>query len=364
MSNSIQNLVQIPQNDQQLNLLVNAMNKAYGKYFNFETGAKKSNNLRDCYCESIGFTNGAYRQLQAYWSASTAYDFSDLNKNSVALLDDSIGGYNAVISMRITTQFIEYLCDQFPVNDDGFLTEDQLYDENFNDGLKGKHSDNKDASWESYGWGYLHHDNAHQLIVSQHKSKGEWFPLYYGNIIVGFAFSKKYAQRINGLLISAKQDKALNIDSGTNNQEWNDYISSIKENDEIQPGKYLSLRMASMKGSLYIPFDEVLIDDSQIIVTLGTEDTILTYNRQDDMVTYDGIDFDFASFYYFGKEQKTIKLSQGVADTNGHVTFPKEKILVIEFAEWFPESRIEYRLENGDDIDAISYVSQSTYLIS
>jgi hypothetical protein len=362
MSNSIQNLVKIPQNDQELNLLTNAMNKAYSKYFNFETGVKKSNNLRDCYCESIGFTNGAYRQLQAYWSASTAYDFTDLVDNSFAMLSDIDGGYSSVFAQPIATQLIDYLCEYFPVNDDGFLDEEKLYSDKL--GLNGKMSENEGIDWESYGWGMLISDDEHQVVVSKEKENGKWFPLYYGNIIIGFAFYQEFAKIMNGLLISAKHDGAINLGLETYNHDWTKYISEVDEDKCVNPGKYLSLRMSSMESSLYIPFDSVLIEDDQLILTHGTEDIILSYNKKDNMITFADMNFDFASFYYIGKEQKTIKLTKGQYDDNNCMSFPEKKDIKIEFAEWFPQDRIEYRLENSDDIDDINYVSQVNYLIS
>lgn len=358
MLNSIQNLVQIPANDQELNVLVTAMNRSYKKYFNLEVGPKKSNNLRDCYCESIGFTNGAYRQLQAYWSANNNYDFSDLEKNAVALLDDTIGGYNAVISSSISHQLIDYLCQRFPVDSNGFLSESQLHEDDF----QGKYFDDPDAYWDAYGWCILNHDQEHQAVVNKEKDNKNWFPLYYGNVIIGHAFSETYALRLNGLLISAKQDKAINIHVPTINEDWNNYVSNLKETDAINPGKYLSLRMESMESSLYLPFDELIIEDNKVILIDGMMTLEFSLDKETStLILEDNIRFDFVSAYSFGSD-KPLMLAYGETDIGGNTTWSSNK-REVEFIELFAFDRLEYRKLGDDDLSYYNNIEGAAFSV-
>lgn len=350
----------IPKNDLELNQCVQAMNRAYGKYFNLEVGENRSNKLRDCYCESIGFTNGAYQQLQAYWKANSDYDFSDLNLAS-AIIFEFYGGYNFVLASPIASQVMNYFCQHFPNNHEGFLSESGM---EVKQDLESFFLDNPDADWEEYGWDILCHDSEHQAIVSKEKANGNWFPLYYGTMIIGFAFSKDTQLLINGLLISCFIDKALDfsIKQHAENEEWENYVTHADLSTTGAEGKFLSLRMDSMESSLYLPFDELVLDENKAVVTYAGQTYEIAYKKDGGMFVFQDIEFDFLSAYEFTTD-KTLSLHHGDVDLSGNFSFSNH-YKEVEYIELFCFERLEYRLVDEDDIDSVNHLEGAAFLIN
>jgi hypothetical protein len=348
---------QIPKNDQELNQCVQAMNRAYGKYFNIQMGENRSIKLRDCYCESIGFTNGAYQQLQAFWQ-SNQYDFSNLEL-AKAIIFEFYGGYNFVIAGPIASQVTDYLCINFPNDSQGFFDHERLEKE-----LE-SYSEVSSATWEQFGWDLLLHDSVHQDIVKKEQSDGNWFPLFYGQIIIGFAFSRKTQILMNGILLSCFADNGIDLKASRNsqNKEWNNYLDSVSLEQKPLSGKYIGLRMSSMESSVYLPFDEIILDGNKSIITIGKEEIEIEYKKDGNMFVFHDLEFDFLSIYHFDVD-KTLNLSFGEVDLGGNYTFgSKEHAKIIEFAELFCFDRLEYRLLDEDDIDSCDHIEGTAFLI-
>lgn len=79
----MENLHPIPSNNEELNQLIAQTGLALDKYFHIKLSERRSEKLRDFVCESLGFTNGGYQQLQAFWLSKTD-EFID-NKSHVHL---------------------------------------------------------------------------------------------------------------------------------------------------------------------------------------------------------------------------------------------------------------------------------------
>jgi hypothetical protein len=66
-------------NLKQLDEFAQQTNQAYTNQFDFSVSAKRSNKLRDCACDTLGFKDGV-QAIKAYWKDISNYDFGDLNK--------------------------------------------------------------------------------------------------------------------------------------------------------------------------------------------------------------------------------------------------------------------------------------------
>jgi hypothetical protein len=66
-------------NLEQLDEFAQQTNQAYTNQFDFSVSAKRSNKLRDCACDTLGFKDGV-QAIKAYWKDISSYDFGDLNK--------------------------------------------------------------------------------------------------------------------------------------------------------------------------------------------------------------------------------------------------------------------------------------------
>lgn len=361
MSNST--ILSIPQNDHQLTTVINSFNAAYDKYFDAGVSKKRSDKLRDCICEGLGFTNGAYQELQAYWAAQFAFDFSNPD-NIIALVSERTGGYQSIFSKAIATSIVEYLCTNFPLSNTGeLLIESELPDDKlFSDG----------CVWEDYGWDLLIHDEQHDQIIQKERELGHWLPLYYGQLIIGFAFNKEEADILNAMLKSAAWEKQININgegSGKRQDlqlsiEWKNYVNQSNVSTELQSGKYVSLRRESMDASVIINFDSVVIEEEQITLHLGGQKQVLAYDDKKDIVTYQGLEFDFISFYTKGDGR--LSISQGKFGKGSDWAFSSPIHSGMNAIEWFPKNRIEYVVDDeadSDDLTEITNLENNAFLI-
>lgn len=357
---SIQSIIRVPQNDQQLDAVTASFNAAYGKYFDAAVSAKKSNNLRDCICEGLGFTNGAYQELQAYWDAQLGFDFAN-PEFMVAIVSERLGGYQCVVPKTIARGLIEFLCTSFPQDSEQLCTESTLPEgELFQSG----------DTYEDYGWEILHLDSEHQHVVELRKASGDWFPLYYGTMIIGFVFSKEEADIMNAMLRSASWSKELSINGKNTGMrqdlavqiQWHEYTLQHLNKTKLLDGKYISLRRESMESSLLIKFDSVVIEETKIVVVDGSQTFDLPYNKEKDVVIYNGLEFDFISFYTNGEQ--ALSLSRGKVNLGAWI-FSNPMDNDINAIEWFAHDRIEYLSKDGDcdDMKTIDSLEGTAFLV-
>lgn len=90
----------IPTNDAELNILIAQQKAAMQKYFGLNL-SKQPNKLRDCVCESLGYTNGGYQQLQSEWHARTENLSSDML--TMAFVAPQDVEWNFYVSKEIAT---------------------------------------------------------------------------------------------------------------------------------------------------------------------------------------------------------------------------------------------------------------------
>ena len=132
------------------------------------------------------------------------------------------------------------------------------------------------------------------LLSKRTVKKGEWFPLYYGQVIIGFAFTTEEATFMNAMLASAAWERAIDLRSdfsGGNDPhglgaKWNSYIEANKDNLQLRQGNYISLRKEGFDHSLLMPFTKAHIDDDTARITHGSQTHSLTYLKDRDVVMY------------------------------------------------------------------------------
>jgi hypothetical protein len=355
---SIQSALLAPQNDHQLNIITASFNAAYNKYFDAGISEKRSNKLRDCICEGLGFTNGAYQELQAYWAAQESFDFSNPDF-MVAIVSERLGGYQCVVPKTIATSVVEFLCTYFPQDNEQLLTEEELPDGQMFD---------SDCEHESYGWEILYLVAEHKDVIEIRKAAGDWFPLYYGTVIIGFVFSKEEADIMNGMLRSAAWGKILDItDKSTGMRQdlavqvqWDAYINCKMYQTELPEGKYVSLRRDGMDNGLMLKFDSAIIDENKLIVRNGSQTFEIHHKQEGDIVVYNGLEFDFINFYNIGPG--SLSMTYEERDLAGNPTGGAD-FGNIDMIEWFPKGRIEYRPNGADELASFNNLEGAEFLV-
>ncbi len=344
MSLSIQSLVRIPKNDQELNVLCDSMNRAYGKHFDLEVGSKKSNNLRNCLCWFLGFRNGGYRQLQSYWQTNAQYDFTDMRNNVDGIVYEGLGGWSAVLSKNVSHAVLDYFCEYFPAGNDGLLNEEQLINE---PDLGMEYSLNEHGQWDDYGWSLLHADAVHEKSLQDRSHEGHWYPLYYDQVIIGFAIEIKHAHFLNGLLAQMFVDDALDVSPSFASDDWKVYAAGSLKNETTSPLAYLHLRMESMDKALLLPCEELRTTPTGLeVMFLGSTESLAI--DPNESFTYAGQRFDFAQLY--ANQGASMYLRQKEHDT------------AIEAFEVFLE-RIEYRQVSSEEIREAHYATQDHIVV-
>lgn len=359
---SISTILSVPKNDNELNSVIASFNAAYDKYFDAGVSSKRSDKLRDCICEGLGFTNGGYQELQASWDAQMGYDFHDPDA-VIGLVSERTGGYQCVLSKMIAVAVIEFLCKHFPLSGQGkLLLESEFPDEQeFSEG----------CTWEDYGWDLLQHNDGHNSVIKAHRESGQWFPLYYGQVIIGYAFNLEEASVINAMLRSAASNKLIKLSGmGTGNRgdlkysiQWGSYMTDNLENIGLTKGKYLSLRKEGMSMGILIPFTNVQINENKLTVKYGGKTFDIDHNKDRDVVTYNGLEFDFINLYTFGGG--FLSIAQGKFGKGDDWIFSAPIREDIEFVEWFAYDRIDYREEDSDcdEIREITNLKNNAFLI-
>lgn len=329
----------LPKNDSELNGLIQSINSAYGKYFDFSVSDKRSNKLRDCICEGLGFKNGGYQQLKDHWEALSHYDFtstgfvSPLNAPSNGALESV-----AFIAKPMSNEILNFLNTYFVIGADGQLL----------------NSDDQSEWIRSYkagsGWsiGESRELNVFEFSCIQQQK----FPLYYGELVVGYAKNEIFAVFLNSVLLSAKIYEMIQV-NGTQVSDvsvqsaWNDYIHNVKSSAFVyeSPKKYLELRKDSMTVGICLAFDEMHMSSEKISLVQNGVRIDFEHDVQKDMILFAGQKFDYARAY----GEMTVRVSP--ESKSEHVVDVEH----VGSVEWFRKDRIEIVPQDGDYDDMVTY---------
>jgi hypothetical protein len=303
----------IPQNDEQLNQLSQQLNHSYTHSFDFPISEKRSNKLRDCTCRLLGFHNGGYQQLQAYWRAEHQYDFSNpfiSSGLSSSLLFDGAkqGDIAAVLASGFLAAWLPILREYFPVLDGEFCDVDRLQ------------AGFARLSNQLFGWQIHHERLSKQSFVGRtdpkhynappskstldlpvhlprfQKDRGAWYPLYYGTLIVGMAFKQTTAELLNGILTTCHQHDGKkfrlwgyidhNVEDAPHVIAWRRYVQThlaLTEQERQAPDNaFFVLKQSGMPLGISMPFDAITLSDLSATWSFGGTPITLSYARQNE----------------------------------------------------------------------------------
>lgn len=330
----------IPKNDAQLNELISNLNNAYGAYFDFKISDKRSNKLRDCICEGLGFKNGAYQQLQKYWESHMTYRWSD--KNFIVGLKSSLeeGRFIGVFAPSfLSKSLIEKINIQYPAGDKNLLGED-------------------DAEGVTQSWSIDTLDSNDEKNMNDHKEFTGFYPVFYSNLLVGHTFEPKYASLLNAIFCSMSFDSDVDIINNRNEamlESDHHFDFYLNQTDGVKTpyGKYISLRMESMPHSIFVPFDSIEFNFNSAVLKKGNTKEVISYDRETDMVIWNGMSFEFLSVYNMNHvlDKKTVTM-----EVSG-------KEIEVEYFEWYPENNIEFRLPDEDDVEGAYLSPKDSYIL-
>lgn len=299
----------LPQNDNELNTLIAQMNASYGRYFSLEVSESRSNKLRDCICEGLGFTNGAYQQLQKYWETKTeqfavytryvnsvSYQFFDAlymsgirDPNSSESVVASISSV-VMVSQALRSKVLDTLATLSRTSEKVHKNE--------------------------RGWSYDDYQGLASSYVAYADMK---YPIYVGAIVIGFAKTADYAVLVGGAIHGAmielsdfswadpvkSTERFLRYAMPVNDSvkevmwQWSAYLRT-KAVDSVKLPKYLFLRASNESEGVVLPFSEIEFYRSKIVCTSAAYGSVtLDYDADKDQYVLRevGVGFDFVIAY-------------------------------------------------------------------
>lgn len=250
MKNTIQPVV-FPRNNEELNTLINGMNRAYGKYFGMEVSSSRSQKLRDCICEGIGFTHGAYQQLQAHWESLCEAASCDSRAQIV-----------------ISTKKSGLLRERIAYLNPALLPEQTWAEFSF-------------AVGSVFGSLLIAAPEMTVLTTAQRTD----YPVMLCGQPVGFAETHEDAQLFAGLLIGMMYDHSVPSLSAQLGGQW-------------KADSYIRLRQSSEDLGVCVPFTEAVFTGNAVVLkTPQNEDVTIPYDAEMDVHLFGGLSFDFLIAY-------------------------------------------------------------------
>ncbi len=358
-------LIPTPHNDQQLEVIINRMNNSYTDEFKFNVSSKRSNKLRDCVCGYLGF-KGGYQTLLSYWEQnknSPIESFETQNdyvENCVAVFDgqECVG----VISKEISIFFNEAVLDKLSLFSfskkltTATLTERQVKN------------------------------------VVRAKVAGDWFPLSFKGIVLGYSTGQVESMLFNAVLYRAslelntqerllaeaafprseREEHALSwvdcirhqigktlhsdelgnllqnedepllhtgyihlfLSEETEKSSFHDTLWPMLKPEMKESGleKMLNSFMGSEFSTIAIPFDQIEVHERELTLTLENKKLTLSANIHDNMLRIDGL------YQFYGvatiELNKACHIQRFETDEDGHKTDHDLKPLPLRRASW------------------------------
>lgn len=332
-----------PKNDTELNAFIASMRQATDKYFRFAPGASRSNNLKDCICEGIGFTNGAYQQLQDVWR--THHDWQPLSAGESRWIENRHTlpmNMTMVIMSGVAHTLYQRLSADFPCTKLGFADGD---------------NEVEDAGWQ------LYHGTPEQTMPEQGEAIAAALrertanPLFYGNRLIGYMADAQAATLVNGMLMGWYMNGTL--DNLFAPEQGQGTLNLLNRTLPFTPYQdmtsrlplMVSLRMASMEHSIMLPADAVYHSAGEMVIR--TAQGAMRFAAEEDCVDVYGLLMDFVSVYPANGQAMTLSVGEVTGRGDYEDMTPRCQI---ESAEWFPQVGMECR-EVGREPDELTDIN-------